>query len=100
MDVSRTLILPLLLSTCLAAGAAAAQTEQAQKPSSNPSSLSATAAQTIEDVSKWTRKQWNAAEAKWAQEKDRWNSCQGQAKAQNLVGRRSWQFLYDCMTKG
>ena len=51
------------------------------------------------DVSKWTRKQWNTAKAKWVEEKDAWNGCQTQAKAQNLAGRKSWQFLYDCMTK-
>ncbi len=100
MDVARTLILPAVLASCLAAGAAAAQNSQTPNSASNPSSLSATAAQTMDDVSKWTRKQWSAAKAKWAQEKNKWNGCQDQAKAQNLAGRRSWQFLYDCMTKG
>jgi len=54
---------------------------------------------TVTDVSKWTRKQWGAAKAKWVEEKDAWNGCQTQARTQNLSGRRSWQFLYDCMTK-
>ena len=52
----------------------------------------------MEDVSKWTQKQWNAAKAKWSEEKTKWNACQGQAKTKNLSGRKSWQFLYDCMT--
>ncbi len=51
------------------------------------------------DVSKWTRKEWNAAKAKWVHEKKKWHDCNGQAKAQKLSGRQSWQFLYDCMTK-
>jgi len=53
----------------------------------------------MEDVSKWTQKQWNAAKAKWSEEKTKWNGCQNQAKGKNLSGRKSWQFLYDCMTK-
>jgi len=53
----------------------------------------------MEDVSKWTQKQWNAAKAKWSEEKTTWNDCQTQAKTKNLSGRKSWQFLYDCMTK-
>jgi len=53
----------------------------------------------MEDVSKWTRKQWNAARAKWVKEKEQWGDCEKQAHAQKLSGRKSWQFLYDCMTK-
>jgi len=52
----------------------------------------------MEDVSKWTQKQWNAAKAKWSEEKTKWNDCQAQGKTKNLSGRKSWQFLYDCMT--
>ena len=48
---------------------------------------------------KWTQKQWNAAKVKWTKEKTQWNDCQTQAKAKNLSGHKSWQFLYDCMTK-
>jgi hypothetical protein len=35
----------------------------------------------MEDVSKWTQKQWNAAKAKWTKEKTQWNDCQTRAKA-------------------
>jgi hypothetical protein len=52
-----------------------------------------------EDVSKWTRKQWDAAKAKWSEETAKWNDCQTQANGKKLSGRKSWQFLYDCMTK-
>jgi hypothetical protein len=95
MRCSRTILMSLI-AVAVAAGAAQAQT---QAPSSSNPSLSAQASQTVTDVSKWTRRQWNAAKAKWVEEKDAWNSCQTQAKAQNLSGRHSWQFLYDCMTK-
>jgi len=43
--------------------------------------------------------QWNVAKAKWTEKKTQWNDCQTQATAKNLSGRKSWQFLYDCMTK-
>jgi hypothetical protein len=36
---------------------------------------------------------------KWQEERASWNSCQTEARSQNLSGRKSWQFLYDCMTK-
>lgn len=96
MSCSRKIILSLFAVGLLGAGAARAQT---QTPAAPPS-ISAQAERTVTDVSKWTRKQWNAARAKWQEEKDAWNGCQNEAKAQNLSGRKSWQFLYDCMTKG
>jgi hypothetical protein len=53
---------------------------------------------TVDDVSKWTQKQWNAAKAKWVKEKDKWNSCNKQAKDKKLHDRNSWSFIYTCMT--
>jgi hypothetical protein len=91
----RSILMSVLAVALLGAGAAQAQT---QTPAAPPS-ISAQASQTATDVSKWTHKQWNAAKAKWREEKTAWNSCQTQATAQNLSGRQSWQFLYDCMTK-
>jgi hypothetical protein len=94
MFCSRIAVMPLL-AAALVGGSARAQT---QTPAMPPS-VSAQAAQTMTDVSKWTRKQWSAAKAKWAEEKDAWNGCQDEARTKNLSGRKSWQFLYDCMTK-
>jgi hypothetical protein len=59
-----------------------------------PSSISSK----VDDVSKWTSKQWNQAKAKWAKEKEKWADCQKQSKDQNLTGRKSWSFLASCMT--
>jgi hypothetical protein len=95
MRSSRTILMSLI-AVSLTAGVAQAQTPSGSGPNQ---SLSTQASQTVTDVSKWTRKQWGAAKAKWAEEKDAWNGCQTQARTQNLSGRRSWQFLYDCMTK-
>ncbi len=52
----------------------------------------------IDDVSKWTSKQWNRAKAEWEKEKEKWADCQKLAKDQNLTGRKSWSFLASCMT--
>jgi hypothetical protein len=59
-----------------------------------PSSISSK----VDDVSKWTSKQWNQAKAKWAKEKEKWADCEKQSKDQNLTGRKSWSFLASCMT--
>jgi hypothetical protein len=52
----------------------------------------------IDDVSKWTTKQWNHAKAEWAKEKEKWADCQKQSKDKKLSGRKSWSFLATCMT--
>jgi hypothetical protein len=95
---SRMLFVSLALTAAFGIGAA---TSLAQTQSTPPkdTSASAQASQTMTDVSKWTRRQWHDAKAKWQEEKDAWNGCQNEAKTQNLSGRKSWQFLYDCMTK-
>jgi hypothetical protein len=59
-----------------------------------PSSISSK----VDDVSKWTSKQWNQAKAKWGKEKEKWADCQKRSKDQNLTGRKSWSFLASCMT--
>lgn len=123
---SRTFILSLVAGSCLGAALALAQTTPSSPPAASsptapaPATPSATPApvpapaapaaqpapaqssapsNAMTDVSKWTRKEWNAAKAKWVHEKKKWHDCNGQAKAQKLTGRQSWQFLYDCMTK-
>ena len=50
------------------------------------------------DVSKWTRKEWNAAKAEWVKEREKWNSCNKEAKDKKLRGRKSWSFIYNCMS--
>jgi hypothetical protein len=94
MFCSRIAVMSLLAVTFIG-GTAQAQT---QTPPAPPS-VSAQAQRTMTDVSNWTRKQWHAAKVRWREEKDAWNSCQNEAKAQSLSGRKNWQFLYDCMTK-
>jgi len=70
-------------------GLAQTPTPPAQEPSTSSK---------IDDVSKWTTKEWNQAKAKWAKEKEKWADCQKQSKDQKLTGRKSWSFLASCMT--
>ena len=41
----------------------------------------------------------SAAKQKWSQDKAKWNACNQDTKDQKLSGRKSWSYLYDCMTK-
>jgi hypothetical protein len=89
--------LPVLTTTMLLllVPAGWAQSPSQQKTETKPSTTSTT----MDDVSKWSTKQWNAAKAKWSKEETKWAACEKQAKAQKLSGRKNWQFHYDCMTK-
>jgi len=74
---------------------------QSTAPDSNPpvraraSSEPSTAAK----VENWTNKQWSAAKRKWSRDKAKWNACDQDSKDRKLPGRKSWSYLYDCMTK-
>ena len=50
-------------------------------------------------VENWTNKQWSVAKRKWSRDKAKWNACDQDSKDQKLSGRKSWSYLYDCMTK-
>jgi len=43
--------------------------------------------------------EWNNAVKQWAQDKTKWAGCREQSKARKLSGRKSWSFLYRCMTE-
>jgi hypothetical protein len=53
---------------------------------------------TTMNVENWTTKQWRNAKRTWAKDTTKWADCQQQSKEQNLTGRKSWSFLYKCMT--
>jgi hypothetical protein len=71
---------------------------QTPAPATQEPAASSSPSSKLDDVSKWTRKQWNQARAKWAKEKEKWGDCEKQAKDQKLTGRKSWSFLASCMT--
>jgi hypothetical protein len=71
---------------------------QNQTPPQPPAKSAATLLTKLEDVSKWTKQQWYAAETKWSKEKAKWTDCRMQAAKKKLSGRQGWPFLYECMT--
>jgi hypothetical protein len=71
----------------MGAGVAFAQKTASDAPSS------ATA-----KVENWTTEQWDAAKAEWAKDKTKWAGCQQQSTDRKLADRKSWSFLYTCMT--
>jgi exonuclease VII large subunit len=93
MSSIRNAFVSVLIVSAVATGTAYAPT-----PSAAAESIVQSAKSAADDVSKWTQKQWNATKAKWAKEKDKWAACNKQATDQKLSGRKSWSFLYDCMT--
>lgn len=93
MSLVRSAFVYASIIALVTSGVGMAQTATPSKPDSS-SSISSK----VDDVSKWTSKQWNQAKAKWAKEKEKWADCQKQAKDQNLTGRKSWSFLASCMT--
>jgi hypothetical protein len=78
----------------------------AQAPASPPATTAAPAASAPTStqpsaaarVETWTRKQWAAAKKEWARDKTKWADCRKQSSKQKLEGRKSWSFLYKCMT--
>jgi hypothetical protein len=88
MSSIRNAVASILIASAVACGAALAPT-----PSAAQSTKTA-----VDDVSKWTQRQWSAAKAKWAKEKDKWAACNKRATDQKLTGRKSWSFIYDCMS--
>jgi hypothetical protein len=74
---------------------------QSTAPAPNPSLIAQVSpeASTATKVENWTKRQWNAAKQKWSQDRAKWNACNHDTKDQKLSGRKSWSYLYDCMTK-
>lgn len=88
------------------AGIAASGVVYAQAPAAPPATTpapSATAPASSKPsaatrVETWTKKQWDAAQKEWAKDKAKWADCRKQSSKQKLEGRKSWSFLYNCMT--
>lgn len=53
---------------------------------------------TATQVEKWTTKQWEAAKKEWSKDKKKWADCRKESRGLKLEGRKSWSFLYKCMT--
>jgi hypothetical protein len=70
----------------------------ATKSSPEASAPDSSKPSTATQVETWTSTQWEAAKEKWAKDKAKWADCQEQSSKQKLEGRKSWSFLYTCMT--
>jgi len=87
-------------------GAVASGAAFAQAPATPPAKAPAPAAaapissnpSVAAQVEAWTMKQWDAAKQEWAKDKTKWANCEKQSDNQKLEGRKSWSFLYTCMT--
>ncbi|MBV8837270.1 MAG: hypothetical protein JO000_12080 [Alphaproteobacteria bacterium] len=88
-----------LLLSMVILGQLATPSALAQAPKKHQSTAESTVATKMDDVSKWSRRQWNAAKAKWSHERAKWAGCRKQAHQKRLSGRKSWTFLYHCMTR-
>lgn len=81
--------------------AAIAQTSAsppAAKPGPATSAANSSKALIPTQVENWTEDQWEAAKKEWAKETTKWADCEKQSSKQKLEGRKSWPFLYKCMT--
>ena len=82
--------------------AATAQTSAspptATRPAPATSAADSSKASIPTQVEKWTKDQWEAAKKEWAKDTAKWADCQKQSSKQKLEGRKSWPFLYKCMT--
>lgn len=95
MSVIRSASAALAILGLVWSGAALAQTPASSDSTASKPSPTSSA---VDNVSKWSSKEWNKAKAKWAKEKDKWADCEKQSKEQKLSGRKSWSFLASCMT--
>ena len=86
------------LAASLTCGVAIAQSTAPAPPSASQAQAPSEPS-TADKVQNWTKKQWNAAKQRWSQDKAKWNACSQDAKNRGLSGRKSWSYLYDCMSK-
>jgi len=82
---------PAIIIAALAIGADVAFAQPApEAPAAAPSKLT--------KVENWSIKQWNSARREWAKDRVRWADWRQQSAKEKLTGRKSWSFLYTCMT--
>ena len=91
----------VVFAAVMSSSAVFAQTSaspSATKPAPTASTPDSSKPSTATQVETWTRKQWETAKKEWAKDKAKWADCRKQSSKQKLEGRKSWSFLYKCMT--
>ncbi len=95
----RAFLAAVTLAGVIAAPLAFAETSAPAKNAAPPSSTSKpTDASAASQVENWTKKEWSKAVKEWSSDKVKWAGCKAKSNAQKLSGRKSWSFLYQCMT--
>jgi len=85
------------LAVALSSGMVAAQQTPPPKPAAK---VEQRAEPSVWDQTKeMTRKEWDVAKKKWAQQKVKWNDCNRQSRKEKLEAPKSWSFIANCMTK-
>jgi len=84
------------LAVALASGTVAAQ-QTPPKPAAKVEQKAEPS--TWDQTKEMTRKEWDAAKKKWAQQKVRWNDCNRQSRKEKLEAPKSWSFIASCMTR-
>ena len=89
------------LALCALAVALSVGTVAAQQTSPKPAAKVEQKAEpsTWDQSKEMTRKEWDAAKKKWAQQKVKWNDCNHQSRKDKLEAPKSWSFIASCMTK-
>jgi hypothetical protein len=101
MSRIRVYLTAVVFAAITSTGAVVAQTPEsppATKTSPEASAPDSPKPSTATQVETWTSMQWEAAKEEWARNKAKWADCQEQSSKQKLEGRKSWSFLYTCMT--
>jgi hypothetical protein len=100
MSHMRICLAAVSVATAMSCNAAIAQTpvSPTTKPSPAASAPDISRPSIETPVETWTRKQWAAAKKEWAKDTAKWSDCEKQSTDQKLKGRKSWSFLYKCMT--
>ena len=84
------------LGVALTSGTVAAQ----QTPPKPAAKVEQKAEPSVWDQTKaMTRREWDVAKRKWAQEKVKWNDCNRRSRREKLEAPKSWSFIASCMTR-
>ena len=94
-----TAVLAVALSSAAAAQTPVTPAATKSAPATSAKDASTPSLSTLStQVETWTKDQWEAAKREWAKEKTKWADCQKRSDKQKLEDRKSWPFLYKCMT--
>jgi hypothetical protein len=89
-------------ATLIICGGAANAQSPASPPAPKPAATAPASVQakpsTATQVETWSKKQWEAAKKEWSKDKAKWADCRKQSSKQKLSGRKSWSYLYKCMS--